>query len=96
MTGPSHPAIDSTLSDTLLGARPVWGAFIGGGFVDSTGSDTFEVLEAANGRVLASVVDADDALVDAAVLDARRAYESVWRDGRRARRRRPGRRRRRR
>jgi len=80
MTGPSHPAIDSTLSDTLLGARPVWGAFIGGGFVDSTGSDTFEVLEAANGRVLASVVDADDALVDAAVLDARRAYESVWRE----------------
>ena len=81
MNGPAHhDTIDSTLSDALLDARPIWGAFIGGGFVDSTGSDTFEVVEAANGRVLAEVVDADDAVVDAAVLDARRAYETVWRD----------------
>ena len=58
MTGPSPTPIDSTLSDALLEARPVWGAFIGGGFVESTGSDTFEVLEAANGRTLARVVDA--------------------------------------
>ena len=42
MTGPSPTPIDSTLSDALLEARPVWGAFIGGGFDDApapTGDD---------------------------------------------------------
>jgi hypothetical protein len=42
----------------LLDARPVWGTFIGGRFVDAAGAPTFDVLEAATGRTMASVVAA--------------------------------------
>ena len=63
----------------LLRERPLWGAFIGGSFVEAGDAATFEVIEAANGRALARVVVADDALVDRAVVDARRAYDEVWR-----------------
>lgn len=58
----------------------VWGAFIGGAFVDVGDSDTFVVTEPATGRELARVVAADAELVDRAVRDARRAYEEDWRD----------------
>ncbi|MCL2419065.1 MAG: aldehyde dehydrogenase family protein [Conexibacteraceae bacterium] len=58
--------------------RLVWGAFIGGEFVDAAGAATFEVLEPATAQSLAGVVAATDAVVDLAVLDARRAYEETW------------------
>jgi acyl-CoA reductase-like NAD-dependent aldehyde dehydrogenase len=71
--------IDTSVSDALLQRRPVWGPFIGGAFVDIAHGDTFDVLEAVNGRTLAQMVAADDDVVDRAVMDARRAYEDVWR-----------------
>ena len=80
MTGHPHSAIDSALTDSLLAARPVWGTFLGGAFVDDGDASTFDVIEAATGRTLARVVDADETAVDAAVRDARRAYETTWRD----------------
>jgi acyl-CoA reductase-like NAD-dependent aldehyde dehydrogenase len=72
-------AIDPSLSEALLRRRPVWGPFIGGVFVDVPGADTFDVLEAVNGQPLAQMVAASDDVVDRAVMDARRAYEEVWR-----------------
>jgi len=71
--------IDSSLSDAVLARRPVWGAFIGGSFVEPGDAATFEVLESVNAQPLARVVIADDELVNRAVVDSRRAYEDVWR-----------------
>ncbi len=71
--------VDSELSDGLLGQRPLWGAFIGGTFVEAGDSETFDVLESVNGGVIARVVVADEDLVHRAVSDSRRAYEEVWR-----------------
>jgi len=63
--------------------RSVWGAFIDGREVTTSASGgkpaTFEVTEPATGEVLATVVEADDALTDLAVRGARRAYDEVWR-----------------
>ena len=73
-TGRPAPA-----TDALLAARPVWGSFIGGAFVEGE-TDTFEVLESASGRVLASVTNASVDTVNRAVTDSRRAYEEEWRD----------------
>jgi acyl-CoA reductase-like NAD-dependent aldehyde dehydrogenase len=56
----------------------VWGPFIGGSYVDFEGLETFEVLEAVNGKPMALMVAADEAMVDRAVTDARHAYEDVW------------------
>ena len=67
-------------SDSLLSSRPLWGPFIGGRFVEVAKPESFEVIEAATGRPLASVVAASDETVDAAVLDARRAHDEVWRE----------------
>ena len=66
-------------TDALLAERRVWGSFISGAFVKDEG-DTFEVLEASTGRVLAHVARASDDTVRAAVADARRAFEEHWRD----------------
>jgi len=74
-----RPAIDSSITDELLRRRPVWGSFIAGAFVLDTATTTFDVLEAANGRTLARVAVADDAMVDRAVSDSRLAYEGIWR-----------------
>jgi acyl-CoA reductase-like NAD-dependent aldehyde dehydrogenase len=77
ITDANAPAVPVT--DTLLKARPVWGSFIGGAFVEGE-TDTFEVLEAATGRPLARVANASADTVAAAVADSRRAYEEGWRD----------------
>ncbi len=66
-------------TDALLTQRPLWGSFIEGSFVEGE-SDTFEVLESANGRVLARVANASLDTVNRAVADSRRAYEEGWRD----------------
>ena len=68
-----------TLTEELLSSRPLWGPFIGGAFIDVPEPDTFEVLEAATARPLASVVAATEEIVARAVSDSRRAYEEVWR-----------------
>lgn len=59
-------------------AHRTWSAFIGGQWVDPAGRPTFIVHEPATGAQLAEVVEADAALVDEAVRDARRAFED-WR-----------------
>jgi acyl-CoA reductase-like NAD-dependent aldehyde dehydrogenase len=59
--------------------RKLWGAFIGGAFVEAGHLPTFAVHEPATGDEIARVVNADAAVVDRAVRDARRAYEQTWR-----------------
>lgn len=59
---------------------PVWGSFIGGEWVHPDGAELFDVFEPATGQRMARVVVADAAMVDAAVANARRAYEKDWRD----------------
>jgi len=59
--------------------RDLWGAFIGGGFLEVGDAETFAVMEPATGRQLARVVNGGADLVDRAVADARRAY-GPWRD----------------
>lgn len=59
--------------------RQLWSAFIGGAFVDAGDLPTFAVHEAATGAELARVAASGAALVDRAVNDARRAYDSDWR-----------------
>jgi acyl-CoA reductase-like NAD-dependent aldehyde dehydrogenase len=58
--------------------RKLWGAFIGGAFVEAGDLPTFAVHEPATGDEIARVVNADAAVVDRAVRDARRAYEQTW------------------
>jgi acyl-CoA reductase-like NAD-dependent aldehyde dehydrogenase len=60
------------------GGRAVWGAFIGGSWVEVGDADTFAVTEPATGRQIARVVNGDEALVAAAVADSRRAFAG-WR-----------------
>lgn len=59
--------------------RSEWGAFIDGGFVPVGGLPTFEVVEPSTATAIATVVCADDALVDRAVRSARAALPA-WRD----------------
>lgn len=57
--------------------RSTWGAFVDGVFVDVGTAETFEVTEAATGRVLAHVATSDTGVVDAAVASAR-AARPAW------------------
>ncbi len=59
--------------------RAIWGAFIGGAFVEPGDEETFEVTEPATGRAIARVVSGGAELVGRAVAEARRAYPG-WRD----------------
>jgi len=72
-------ATTSRATPSPLGGREVWGAFIGGEWVDPGDADTFTVMEAATGLPLARVVSGGAELVDRAVADARRAMRA-WRD----------------
>jgi acyl-CoA reductase-like NAD-dependent aldehyde dehydrogenase len=71
--------ITTPVTQALLSARPLWGPFIGGRFVEAEAPETFDVIEAATARPIAGVVSASDEIVDAAVRDSRRAYDEVWR-----------------
>ncbi|MDO8211685.1 aldehyde dehydrogenase [Conexibacter sp. CPCC 206217] len=73
-------SVETVTTATSDPGAKVWGAFVGGAFVESGDSDTFVVTEPATGGELARVVSADAELVDLAVRDARRAYEEDWRD----------------
>ena len=66
-------------SRRISSERKLWGAFIGGAFVEAGHLPTFAVHEPATGDEIARVVNADAAVVDRAVRDARRAYEQTWR-----------------
>ncbi len=57
--------------------RASYGLFIGGEFVDGTGT-SFKTVNPATEEVLAEVAEASDADVDAAVRAARRAHTRVW------------------
>jgi acyl-CoA reductase-like NAD-dependent aldehyde dehydrogenase len=69
--GDSSPANGS-------GERTVWGAYVGGGWVDAGDRETFAVLEPATGREIGRVVNGDEQLVADAVADSRRAF-GEWR-----------------
>ena len=69
----------SAVSDAVLAARPWWGSFVHGAFLEGEG-DSYEVLEAATARPLARVANSSAEVVAAAVADSRRAYEELWRD----------------
>ena len=70
MTGPAAAS---------YAGRELWGAFIGGAFVEAGDAGTFAVMEPATGQQLARVVNGGADLVDRAVAVARRAY-GPWRD----------------
>ncbi len=59
--------------------RELWGAFVGGAFVEAGDAETFAVMEPATGQQIARVVSGGADLVDRAVAAARRAY-GPWRD----------------
>jgi acyl-CoA reductase-like NAD-dependent aldehyde dehydrogenase len=58
--------------------RPLWGAFVGGNWVEVGDRETFGVVEPATGREIARVVNGDADLVADAVADSRRAF-AEWR-----------------
>jgi acyl-CoA reductase-like NAD-dependent aldehyde dehydrogenase len=57
--------------------REVWGAYVGGGWVEVGDRRTFGVVEPATGREIARVLDGDAQLVAEAVADSRRAF-AAW------------------
>jgi len=54
--------------------------FIGGEWVDSTGDDAQDVINPANGEVIATVPKGTEKDVDRAVAAARKAFDEVWFD----------------
>jgi acyl-CoA reductase-like NAD-dependent aldehyde dehydrogenase len=69
----------TTVGTSDYAQRRLWGAFIGGSFVDVAGAETFAVTEAATGLELGHVVSGGVGLVDQAVTAARGAFP-FWRD----------------
>jgi aldehyde dehydrogenase (NAD+) len=65
-------------SASIAHLRDSYGLFIDGDFTDPTGHAAFASINPATGESLASVAQADNADVDAAVAAARRAYDTVW------------------
>jgi aldehyde dehydrogenase (NAD+) len=63
-------------SRSIVDIRPSYGLFVGGEFVDGAGR--FKTVNPATEEVLAEVVEAGAADVDAAVRGARSAFESAW------------------
>jgi 1-pyrroline dehydrogenase len=54
--------------------------FVGGEWVDSSGGDLQEIINPANGKVIAHVPNGTEDDVDRAVKAARKAYDEVWFD----------------
>ena len=57
----------------------LWGAIIGGKFTDSPKGDVFAVQDPATGRDMARVQSSTPDIVDQAVRDSRRAFDTDWR-----------------
>ncbi|MEM6855129.1 MAG: aldehyde dehydrogenase family protein [Planctomycetota bacterium] len=55
-----------------------YGLFIGGRFVEPQSGQTFDTISPSTEQKLASVAEANEADVDAAVAAARSAYDNVW------------------
>src|SRR5687768_3961236 len=64
-------------SRSIVDIKPSYGLFIGGEFVDGSGT-SFKTINPATEEVLAEVAEASDADVDRAVEAARQAYDRVW------------------
>jgi len=67
-------------SPSIVDIRSSYGLFVNGEFTDPIDGERFKTINPASEDVLAEVVAAGPADVDAAVAAARRAYENVWRD----------------
>jgi aldehyde dehydrogenase (NAD+) len=65
-------------SPSIVDIRSSYGLFINGEFTDGTSGQTRKTVNPASEEVLAEVVEAGEADVDAAVASARHAYERVW------------------
>jgi aldehyde dehydrogenase (NAD+) len=70
------PAVESR---AIAPIRSTYGLFINGEFVDGHSGETRKSVNPATEEVLADVVEADRADIDAAVAAARHAYQSLWR-----------------
>ncbi len=64
-------------SRAVVDIKPSYGLFIGGEFVEGTGT-AFKSISPATEEVLAEVTEASAADVDKAVAAARKAYDRVW------------------
>jgi acyl-CoA reductase-like NAD-dependent aldehyde dehydrogenase len=64
-------------SRSILNLRDEYGLFIDGEFREGTGG-TFSTISPADESHIATIAEASDADVDAAVVAARRAYDKVW------------------
>jgi len=67
-------------SPSIVDIQSSYGLFVNGEFTDPIDGERFKTINPASEDVLAEVVAAGPADVDAAVAAARRAYENVWRD----------------
>jgi len=67
-------------SPSIVDIQSSYGLFVNGEFTDPIDGERFKTINPASEDVLAEVVAAGPADVDAAVAAARRAYEHVWRD----------------
>jgi aldehyde dehydrogenase (NAD+) len=65
-------------SPSIVDIRSSYGLFLNGDFVDGKSGDTRKTVNPATEEVLADVVEAGEADVDAAVAAARTAYEQTW------------------
>src|SRR5215213_4295135 len=65
-------------SRAIVDIRESYGLFIDGSFVDSKDGEPFKTVNPATEEVLAEVVAASSADVDAAVAAARRAFDTSW------------------
>ena len=68
------PAPEST---SILNLKPSYGLFIGGKFVDSSGS-TFDTISPSTEKKITTVSHATEDDVDRAVKAARAAYDKTW------------------
>jgi aldehyde dehydrogenase (NAD+) len=65
-------------SASIVDIKPAYGLFIDGEFADALDGTPFKTVNPASEEVLAEVVAAGPADVDAAVAAARKAYQKVW------------------
>ena len=68
------PAPEST---AVLNLKKSYGLFIGGEFVDGSGS-AFPTVSPSTEEVITTVAEANQADVDRAVAAARKAYDKTW------------------